>query len=103
MQQVLIVGTGAFAQGLASLASRSGATASYDITLGSRKMLPGQSGVLPGLEDTPVRSLEEELPQADMVRHAGSSSAMLEVGPPLDVAALHSLIMMARSQPDCIC
>ena len=66
-QQVLIVGTGAFAQGLASLAIRSGATASYDVALGSRKMLPGRSGVLPGLEETPVRSLEEALPQADMV------------------------------------
>lgn len=61
---MLIVGTGAFAQGLASLAIRSGATASYDIALGSRR----GSGVLPGLEETPVRTLGEALPQADLVR-----------------------------------
>uniref|UniRef100_A0A383WAI8 Pyrroline-5-carboxylate reductase catalytic N-terminal domain-containing protein n=1 Tax=Tetradesmus obliquus TaxID=3088 RepID=A0A383WAI8_TETOB len=66
-RKVLIVGMGAFAQGLASLASRSGATASYDVAMGSRRMLPGRSGLLPGLEDTPVRCLEEALPEADMV------------------------------------
>jgi predicted dinucleotide-binding enzyme len=65
--QVLIVGSGAFGQGLASLAHRTGATAAYAISIGSRKLQPGNCSVLPGLEDTPVRSLDEALPQADVV------------------------------------
>lgn len=40
-------------------------------------MLPGRSGVLPGLEDTPVRSLEEALPQADMVSTRTEHTAYL--------------------------
>lgn len=71
LQSVLIVGTGAFAQGLASLAIRSGATASYDIALGSRR----GSGVLPGLEETPVRTLDDALPQADLVRPQSTHTA----------------------------
>jgi len=66
--QVVIVGPGAFGQGLASLASRSGATASYAISLGTRKMGAGQSGTLPGLEATPVAALSDTLPYTDMVR-----------------------------------
>lgn len=66
--QVVIVGTGAFGQGLASLAIRSGATSSYSISLGTRKMGAGQAGTLPGLEDTPVAALSDTLPTADMVR-----------------------------------
>lgn len=69
-QNVVIVGVGAFAQGLASLAIRSGATASYDICLGSRKVSKGNSGVLPGLEDTPVRSLDDAVEEADTVSQA---------------------------------
>jgi hypothetical protein len=61
------VGVGAFAQGLASLALRSGAVASYDVCLASRKLTAGSTSILPGLEDVPVCSLDDALPASDMV------------------------------------
>lgn len=67
---MVIVGSGAFAQGLASLAQRSGAVAAYGIVLGSRKMKNNDNAHLPGLETVPVRSLGTALPKSDMVGEA---------------------------------
>ncbi|KAF6252053.1 hypothetical protein COO60DRAFT_1644375 [Scenedesmus sp. NREL 46B-D3] len=75
-RQVLIVGSGAFGQGLASLAHRSGATAAYDVSMGSRKLQQGSVRALPGLENTPVRSLDEALAQADMIVLAVPATAL---------------------------
>jgi pyrroline-5-carboxylate reductase len=65
-QKVAIIGTGAFAQGLASLMIRSGATSGYSVVLSSRKVRSGHTEVFPGLEETPVCQLEETLSQADL-------------------------------------
>lgn len=64
-------------QGLAKLASRTGATLKYTFVMGSRKIAQGSQPVyLPGLDDVPLLSIEEAVQGAEVVFLAIQSSGM---------------------------